>query len=525
MFCKLDMIEQIRTYYKNHPLTFILLCAFAVRLLAVFFAKGYMMHDDHFLTIEPSSSWAAGKNFNDWMPGIGNTREHPEPISFFYLGFLFVFFKIFHLFGIENPDAQMFIMRLIHAAYSLLVVVFAWKITLRISDIKQAKLVAWLLAFIAVIPNFATRNLVEFVCMPPLLMGIYGLLKSGVFEKKREGENVNLKFLLIGSLTLGLAVGFRYQLVLVAFGVGLTILYYRHLLQAILFGVIAFIGFFITQLDDVIFWGGQPFQHLFGYFEYNKTNALNYPGSPFAYLSFISIFILPPVSLFLLFGFVRSWKKYLFLTLPTAIFIVFHIVYPNRQERFLLPILPMLVVAGTIGWNEWLSSSAFWKTKENLHRNLWRFFWVINTIVMMVLVFTYAKKSQVESMLYLYEQGDCKNFIREFSHKSGAAMPPQFYSGNWSSYYEFGETVDPGWIVKEFTMHEKENAGTIHERPVPNYILFYDDDVLQQRVEKMKKYFPTLTFITTIEPGWFDIMLNQLNDKNKLERVHIYKMN
>jgi hypothetical protein len=104
-------------------------------------------------------------------------------------------------------------------------------------------------------------------------------------------------------------------------------------------------------------------------------------------------------------------------------------------------------------------------------------------------------------------------------------MPPQFYSANWSSYYEFGENVDPGWIVKELKLHEKENTGTIHERPVPNYILFYDDDSLDGRVEKMIKYFPTLTFQTTIEPGWFDKLLNKMNDKNKLERVHIYKMN
>jgi hypothetical protein len=496
-----------------------------VRLIAVFFAKGYMMHDDHFLTVEPSSSWAAGKNFNDWLPGIGNTREHPEPISFFYLGFLFVFFKIFQLFGIENPDTQMYLMRLIHAAYSLLVIVFAWKITLRISDIKNAKLVAWLLAFIAIIPNFATRNLVEFVCMPPLLIGIYWLLRSGVFEKRNSEIKIGTFDLLVGSLVLGLAVGFRYQLVLVAFGAGLTILYSRHLLQAVIFGFIAFIGFFITQLDDVIFWGGEPFQHLFGYFEYNKTHALNYPGSPFAYLSFISIFILPPLSLFMLAGFVSSWKKHLFLTLPTTIFILFHIVYPNRQERFLLPILPLLLIAGTIGWNQLVSVSTFWKQREKLHQNLWKFFWIVNAIVMLILAFTYSKKSQVESMLYLYEQGDCKNFIREFSHKSGAAMPPQFYSANWSSYYEFGENVDPGWIVKELKLHEKENTGTIHERPVPNYILFYDDDSLDGRVEKMIKYFPTLTFQTTIEPGWFDKLLNKMNDKNKLERVHIYKMN
>jgi hypothetical protein len=334
---------------------------------------------------------------------------------------------------------------------------------------------------------------------------------------------VNWKKLLLGSLIMGLAVGFRYQLVLVSFGVGLVLLWYRHIKQAIAFGLVAFLGFFLTQIDDIILWGGQPFQHLFGYFEYNKTHALNYPGSPWAYLSFIGIFILPPVSLMLLSGFVRSWRKLLFIVLPASVFILFHLFYPNKQERFLLPVLPLFVIAGVAGWYRIQQESVFWMNRARLVKTMVGIFLFVNLSAMMVLCFTYSKSSRVEAMLYLYNRGDCDNFIREYSHADGAAMPPQFYAANWSSYYEFGARVDPEGIVRHMDKIEEENRGSVHERPLPDYLLFYDDTRLEDRLNGMKKYFQ-LEYCTTIEPGWFDRLLHNLNDKNTLERVHIYKI-
>jgi hypothetical protein len=109
--------QRFLLYFNAHPLRVILLLALFVRLLAAFFAPGYMMHDDHFLTIEPAGSWADGKNFNNWLPGIGNNNPHPEPISFFYLGFLYIFFLLFQSLGIDEPEMQMLLLRIIHAAY------------------------------------------------------------------------------------------------------------------------------------------------------------------------------------------------------------------------------------------------------------------------------------------------------------------------------------------------------------------------------------------------------------------------
>ncbi len=524
--------QKIIRSYEAYPLRTILMVALAVRLLAAFFAPGYMMHDDHFLTIEPSASWADGKNFNHWLPGIGNSNEHPEPISFFYLGFLFFFFKLFQLFGIENPEYQMLAIRIIHAAYSLLTVYFAYRITELLSSRKNAILVGWLLACIAILPNFSVRNLVEIVCMPPLLAGMWLMLKHVPLKTFSFGRlqleapsnqpsvAMNRSAFIAAAFLMGLAVGFRYQTGLFVALVGLLLALHHSIRSFIVFGVISFTAFFLTQLDDVLLWGGEPFQHLRGYFEYNKKNALNYPGSPWAYLSFISVFILPPVSLFLTAGFFSSWRKLAIIVLPATGFLLFHIFYPNKQERFILPILPFFVIAGVIGWNE---LSARWRNTNWIRRS-WQFFWTLNIAAMLVLCFTYSKRSRVEAMTYLYEAGDCKNFILEFTHSETGAMMPQFYSNCWTTYYYFKKGDPMEGILRNAEFEAQLTSSAVMPRALPNYVLFYDDELLDERVAKMKSYYPNLVFRTTIEAGWFDKLLHALNPKNSLEKVHIYCM-
>ncbi|MBX7051452.1 MAG: hypothetical protein K1X54_05420 [Flavobacteriales bacterium] len=535
---QIGFFHSIQLNFEKRPLLWIIFLAAFVRLIAVIFAKGYLMHDDHFLTIEPSGSWADGSNFNNWLPGIGNDLKHPEPISFFYLGWLFCFFKVMLWMGIDQPDTQMYIIRLIHAAYSLITVWLGYRIAERLGGQKRAITVGLLLAFIGVLPNFSVRNLVEMVCIPPLMYGFYVLIKSQTFTTRtffgREFTAVQTDVitqkgngwwsLIIAAFVMGLAVGLRYQTGLLVAMTGVMLWLFVGFSRMLVFGVVSLLAFSVTQLDDVLLWGGEPFQHLQGYFEYNKKNALNYPGSPFAYLSFIGLFILPPVSLFLLFGFLSSWRKHALVVFPVVGFILFHILYPNRQERFILPALPFVVMMGVLGWYTWKEKSMFWKQREGLHRGLWRFFWVINTVLMLVFCFTFSKKGRVEAMNYLYEQGDCRNFALEFTHSDQGAMMPQFYSGNWSIYYYWKKGDEPWNYMLNFAHDEETTQSDLRPRLTPNYYLFYDDLNLEQRVAHVREYYPALTYQTTIEAGWFDQLLHRLNPKNSLEKIHIYKV-
>jgi hypothetical protein len=522
--------QALTSYFQSRPLRTILLGAFLIRLVAAFFSPGFLMVDDHFLTIEPAGSWANGLNYNDWLPGIGNNKTRPEGFSFFYLGFLYSFIKFFNAAGIIHPATQMLLVRIIHAAYSVLTVYYSYKISEQISTRKNAITVGMLLAFIAIMPNFSVRNLVEVVCMPPLLAGVYILIKRvpmrafalgrvrlDALVLKNSNETSWLAVALAGTI-MGLAIGIRFQTGLLVACTGVILLFQHSLRAFVVFGFMSFVGFFLTQIDDVLLWGGEPFQHLRGYLEYNKENAHQYPGSPWTYFSLITLFILPPVGLFLCAGFISSWKKIAIIVLPAAAFIAFHLFFPNKQERFILPILPFFVIAGTIGWND---ISQKWSTSK-WHSIGWKSFWILNTIGMLVLCFTYTKKSRVETMIYLYEAGNCSNFILEYTHKASGAWMPTFYSKCKASYYFFGKDDNMHAVMQGIPQAAISTANDIMPRSLPNYVLFYDDKELKERVIRMQQYYPALTYRTTIEPGWFDKLLHAFNPKNSLENVHIY---
>jgi hypothetical protein len=429
-----------------------------------------------------------------------------------------------------HPATQMLLVRIIHAAYSVLTVYYAYKITEIISTKRNAITVGLLLAFIAIMPNFSVRNLVEVVCMPPLLAGMYIIVKNAHLKPfaisslvlKRPNLNnpkqISLLAISMAGIVMGLAIGIRYQTGLFVAFTGLVLLMQLNLRAFIVFGLMSFVGFFLTQIDDILLWGGEPFQHLRGYMEYNKENAHQYPGSPWTYFSLITIFILPPVGLFITVGFVSSWRKIALIVLPTSAFIAFHLLFPNKQERFILPILPFFIIAGVIGWSE---ISQKWSASK-WHSICWKSFWVLNTIGMLVLCFTYTKKSRVEAMIYLYEAGNCSNFILEYTHKESGAWMPTFYSKCKASYYFFGKNDDSHAVMLGIPHAAIRTANDIMPRSLPNYVLFYDDKELNERVSRMQEYYPELTYRTTIEPGWFDKMLHAFNPKNSLENVHIY---
>jgi hypothetical protein len=138
-------MEQIRYYLKNETYKSILLVALILRLVAVIFAKGFGMHDDHFLVIEVAQSWVDGYDYNNWLPWSPGNSGIPQGHSLFYVSIHFLILSFFKFIGFTNPDYQMYAIRLMHALYSLLVVALGYKITLKLSDKHSADWVGWLL--------------------------------------------------------------------------------------------------------------------------------------------------------------------------------------------------------------------------------------------------------------------------------------------------------------------------------------------------------------------------------------------
>jgi hypothetical protein len=486
------MFHSIKAYYRSHPLRFILILAFLFRLLAAIFSRGYAFTDDHFFVIEEAEQWMMGNGTVQdwWRPFI--TGEERISHSTLYTFLHYLFFQILHVFGINNPEIKMLFVRLIHAAYSLLILYFGYRITSILSNKKAAINVAWMLGFLWFAPFLSVRNLVEWVCIPPLLYATFLALKS---EHRTQ-------FFLVGLLA-ALAFVIRYQTVLITASIGLIIWYQKGFRSAypILLGFL-FGGFIYSGVLDYFLFG-VPFHELIGYVEYNMTHAGEYPNGPwYQYILIVVGMLGLGLPILWIKRIAQDYKRWLILLIPTLAFFLFHSYFPNKQERFILPMIPFVIILGNItarqdGWNKRLN----------------QLFWVLNIPLLLLLTVSSTKTVKMDAMLFLRDR-EVEHFAIESSNERQMEFIPQFYWGKWSGYQHFM----PGCQARCFFDSVRTKA-----RPMPEYILFFQDRALDERLDSLK-IFVNLALDTTIESSWLDRLIPKLNPVVKSPTIKIYRV-
>ncbi len=182
----------------------------------------------------------------------------------------------------------------------------------------------------------------------------------GVWLMVKNNSKINIFY---AGLLIGLAISFRYQIAIFAIGIMLYYLFkinYKALFKGTLkdcikalisqnfvaFSFGTFVTFLITQgLVDYCIWG-KPFAEFYAYSTYNmKEGVLYMPNTNyFMYVFVLMGVLLFPFGVLIGIGFIRSAKKHLLLFVPVMLFILFHTFYPNRQERFILSILPFFII-------------------------------------------------------------------------------------------------------------------------------------------------------------------------------------
>jgi len=502
------MIDRIRRNWDDRPLLLIMGLAIIFRFLAVIFAKGWGMFDDHFIVIESAQSWVDGYDYNYWLPGSqGNTG--PTGHNMFYPGFHFLLFSFLKLTGINDPQAKMFIVRLLHASLSLITVYFGYRITEVLGGKKPARIAGMLLAILWFMPWISVRNLVESTCIPFLILGFWFIIRTD------KNQRIPLNYFIAG-LFFGLSFNLRPQTAIFAVGVGLVILFSRKWkeLGAVILG--SFLAVIAAQGGiDFAIWG-RPFAELIEYFRICATESDKYITLPwYNYFLVISGLLIPPVSLFLLFGFIRKWRKYLIVFIPVVLFFIFHSYYPNKQERFILPMLPFVIITGSIGWQEFVEKSRFWSNHKKLLNISWTFFWVINIILLAVATFSYSKRARVESVCYLSGYPDIRYLVM-IDEESLPEQIPKFYLGQWPvCWSEQAGDHSPDSLLRHVLKQPSDQY--------PRFFLFTGEKDLQGLVKKTRKDFPYIVYETTINPGFIDRTVHWLNPVNRNRTIYIYR--
>jgi len=508
------MIHNILKFKARHPFLFILSIGMLLRIIAAFFSRGFGMHDDHFLVIEQAQSWVDGGDYLKWLPGTpGNSG--PEGHSFFYVGFQYLLFHFLQIFGIYDPQLKMLFVRLFHAGISLFVISFGYRIASLISTRETAYKVALLLSVFWFMPFLSVRNMVELTCIPFLMYGSLVILRQEQIRKEGLPGFHKTSFLVAGFF-LGLSFSVRYQTIFFTGGIGLALLIlgnWRGMLSTAIGFLVSVIMF--QGVIDLIVWR-KPFAELIAYVSYNYTHAYEYHTAPwYNYVLLIAALLLPPVSIMLMWGYFKNWKKNFILFFPVLMFLLFHSAFPNKQERFILPVIPLFIALGMAGWEQWAATKNIFKRHPSILKGAWAMFWALNILLLVFFTPMYSKKSRVEAMSHLKKYPDIGYFIIDEAGSNVLRFPPVFYTGQWPEYDAFYKDMTYNDLRSWRDWSQKDQQ--------PSFVVFNGPEQLEQRVDSMMNVFPGLVFEARFKPGIMDRIIHRINPINANEEVVVYR--
>lgn len=501
------MWNTVRAWMAQRPIAALTIIAFLPRLLAAVFSQGYFAHDDHFLVIEAAGSWVDGFDYNYWLPWNQGDAPRPSGHSFFYVGLHYLLLVGLKSIGIADPKALMVAVRLVHAIWSLVVVRVGYRIALRLTDPRIAWRTGLFLALFYFMPFLSVRNLVEVACIPFLMLGAWRLVQ------RTEGPTLN--DVLWAGIWIGLAVNVRFQTLFFAAGPGLALLLQGRIGKGLFYGAGVAIPLMVVQgMIDLFLWG-RPFAELTEYVLYNMANTTTYFDQPwYNYLLLLLGIHIPLFSVAIVFGYFRRTSP-LTLWLPVLLFVVIHSYFPNKQERFLLPIVPLFFVLGYTAWEQWRTNSGWWARRTALWHGILAFTWSINILALLLLTFSYSKRSRVEALYGLRNAPDVRGLLIEDTHRGNTPMPPLFYAGLWDRTVQ--TYTDPSLDLDSLL-----GAYPLSRRP--NIALFIGTEQLEQRMAVVSTNAGPLTELFRAEPGALDRLIHWLNPVNRNETIVVARI-
>ena len=401
----------------------------------------------------------------------------------------------------------MTVVRVIHAAWSLLVIVYGYKLAKRFGSEKSAWYAGLFLSLAWFMPFISVRNLVEFVCVPLVLISAYRL----------SNEKLRFSDVLVAGMCMGIAFSVRFQTLFLGAGLGLAMLLQRRSFMQLFLFALSYVAFIVIVQGgiDMVIWH-RPFAELQGYVQYNLQNSDQYGHNIWhMYFDLILGLLIPPLSFVLFAGYFYEWKRIKILFWPVLIYLAFHTYFPNKQERFVMTILPLIMIAGTVGmfalYEKYGSRIGVKTLKYSAY-----FVIILNFILLPILSVAYSKRHRVESMYYLNTQLHSPEFFVDDANNGAYLMPPLYYYGKWIKVKGITNEFN---AAQMFDYYQKRP-----ERPKPQYIVFWEARNLDIRIDSVKKYWPQLKHQATIEPSIIDKTIYWLKPENSNETAEIYKL-
>jgi hypothetical protein len=488
----------VQAWLVEHPLAALLLAGALLRLLAACFSPGFLAADDHHVLVEHADRLAAG------IP-LPRTFQR----SFLYPWVVSLVMTASRAAGVSAPATEMLIVRLLQGAVSLLAIVLVYRILERRADRESAALGGLLVAALFVFPVTSVHQFEEVACQVPLLAGCWWLVRA---EDTRERAAA---WGLLAGLATGAALILRFQLL--SFVLPLAALIWvrrpRDVAPAFTIGLLAVLG---VQCASNWRINGDPWFSIRRYYgpviaspDVLATDAGGYPsGPPWQYLLTLLWLFIPPFSLVAIAAMARGGRRLPLLGIPALLFLVAHSLIANKQERFLLPVLPVLALLAGAGFADvraWFGRRGW----SRAYSALWAWAGGVNALLLLVSIFTYGKKDRVAPLVVIERRHDATGVVvAQYSYRFKV---PAYYLGR----------PRPPVVLLSSRDSLPWDAGRLRALPRPNYLVLYSNDVPADSIGLSAALAAPLTRVATISPSLGDWLAHQANPGHNKARIAV----
>jgi hypothetical protein len=367
---------------------------------------------------------------------------------------------------------------------------------------QTTNLATWLAALHFAMPYVGTRLLIESMAMPPLLVGLAFCAKQST------------RGLLVGGFWIGLSTWFRYQVGIAALGLAVGLFWFHTRRSGLKDGVSSLVPLAIGGAGALILQGSFDLAttgEFLGPVIHNIRFNLNPPGTmshshPLSYLGFWLALTLPPATLVVLPAMGLTAKRLWLVSWPLLTFVGIHSLIGHKEERFMIPMLPLFLVllaavpqevANTSGkLGTWLTR--WWPASRT-------YLLVTHTLALCVIITSQSQENLRHTMREL-------RMDEELSHLVSVGPEIQDYFLDTKRPLHTHETrhFDALWIRKTLDTITPSSPHQIH------FIAFAPDRAKMQIIlmaEGLRCSMPQ-----TFEGWWLDRLAQRLNPKHNRRR-------
>ncbi|HAL95187.1 MAG TPA: hypothetical protein DCP55_04375 [Chitinophagaceae bacterium] len=467
---KSETIKSLFSEYINKN-RWILVCGLAFYLLTAWFNVGIIASDDYefgIARIVPAQNWTALEIIN--ISGI----RSPIPNLVLY-----AFTKLAYCLGIVDPVTQLRVALLFvgffsYSVYSILCFLFFRQ------DKGKSTVAIFLLSFYFLAPMIFTRPLIENLSAPFLLVSCWAACEY--FKTIKIGD------LLLSLIALSFACMFRFQVSVCALVLVVIVVLKRKWKHLLILGLAGVFSIFLTGVLDWIYKGGLHASFL-AYTKYQAGNIQRFGAQP-VYV-FVALFLglsMPPLLFQRYHDF--SWRRSFGHLIPAlmflSVFVISHSVVVHKEERFMVPVLPIFFILVTpLALYTWRNS--------RLRRNI---FLVLNFLLLPLASFNAPQTNLIESARFV-------------------AANPQFQvvTGVGGTLFNFPEAFIPRKV--EIVQVSEESFKNRNDVACGEIVLVRKD--IRETIER----FNQLNFLGSAEPGLLEQLVIYLNPKQNKRRSRI----